>query len=79
MLKITRCRGESVYIDLAEGLDPSAPVGDLLDKPVEFRIIHFRGSQAFVAVDANPGLRITRNAPKPREDAPELLVGHGLR
>ena len=60
MLKTTRRPGESVFINLADDIEPSTPVAELFDQPIEFRIIRRRGDKVLLAVEADEKLTIWR-------------------
>jgi len=47
-------------MDLFDDIDPSTPVGELFDQPIEFRIIHRLGNQIYLAVEANENLATWR-------------------
>ncbi len=78
MLQITHRPGESILVDIAEDIDPSTPVRELFDRPIEFRIVGRRGWQFQVEIEANEGLHVYRGE-LADADAPEILLGPGLR
>ena len=60
MYVITKNLGESFCIDLADGVDPSTPVGDVLAEPVEVSVTGVDESGTVrLTVDAPDGLCIT--------------------
>lgn len=70
MLWITRRLGQSVFVDLSEDVDPSTPVGELFDRPMEIRYVHRHGARISLAIEANEGLDIFPDEPAVEEDAP---------
>lgn len=62
MLILTRKPGQAVIIDLAEGLDPRTPVGELFAQgPIEIMVSGIRGSQVSLAVHADRRFHILRD------------------
>lgn len=61
MLVLTRRPGETVLIDLAEGLDPRTPVGELFAQgPIEIMAVGCKQSQVKLGFSADPRFRILR-------------------
>lgn len=61
MLVLTRRPGETVLIDLAEGLDPRTPLGELFAQgPIGVVMIGCNGSQTKLGFSADPRFRILR-------------------
>jgi sRNA-binding carbon storage regulator CsrA len=62
MLIISRRPGESLFIDLAESVDPDMTVGELFsDGPVEVAIMGVKGDQVKVGTEAPSELSIMRD------------------
>ena len=70
MYVVTKSLGESLFIDLAGGVDPSTPVGDVLADPIEIGVTDVdENGTVRLTVDAPDGLCITDS---------ELVEGEGL-
>jgi hypothetical protein len=70
MFWITRHLGQSVFVDLSEDVDPSTPVGELFDQPLEIRYAHRHGARIGLAIEANRGLEIYPDEPAEKEAVP---------
>jgi sRNA-binding carbon storage regulator CsrA len=77
MLILTRRPGESIFIELSPEIDPDTPIGQLLDIPIEFRIIRSRGNQVSVGIEADTGLTIHRSQHSDAHDADDTLPQFG--
>ena len=61
MLTLTRKEGESLYLTLAEGVDPKTPVGEILGSGgIVFRIFRVRTNSATVGVEAPDEVMVLR-------------------
>ncbi len=62
MLILTRRPGESVFIDIAESVDPDMTVAELFaDGPIEIVILGVKGNQVRVGTQASDRLTILRD------------------
>jgi sRNA-binding carbon storage regulator CsrA len=61
MLNLTRRPGESIFIDLADSIDPGMTMGELFsDGPVEVVILGVKDNQVRVGTQASDRLTILR-------------------
>ena len=61
MLTLSRREGEALLIQLADRVDPSTPVGDLLADGLYLEVSKLRGTRVKLSVDAHPGFSIVRS------------------
>ena len=62
MLILTRKPGQSIVIDLTEGLDPKTPVGELFARgPIEILVCGYTGQSVRLGVEADSRFRILRD------------------
>ena len=59
MLVLTRKTSESIILQLAEGIDPATPIGDILDK-ITITPVGVNGNQIKLGIDVLEGVRILR-------------------
>lgn len=61
MLVLARKRGETIRIDLMEGVDPQTPVGELFAAgAIEVTIASIKGTQVKIGIQAEQRFRVLR-------------------
>lgn len=61
MLTLTRKQGESLYLMLADGVDPKTPIGEVLGEgPIVIQIARLRARDVRVGVVAPEGVLVLR-------------------
>ncbi len=61
MLVLTRKSGQSILIELDEGVDPDTRAGDLFaEGPITIEIVEITGERAKVAIEADRRLVVLR-------------------
>ena len=60
MLILTRRTNESLIFSLSDDIDPSTPISEVLNQPIEVLPLGIKGNQVRIGINAPDGITILR-------------------